>query len=147
MTRVNDAVPPVDALAIAAILVEYCYLVDHGRAAECPSLFAPNASLTFGAGTSKPITLAGIEAIRGFFENRQAQTHVTTRHIPSNFRMTARTDGKIEVDSILSLYRSEDAAHEPIAPVIADVHDVLSRSQDGFWKIETRVIAPIFVKA
>jgi len=147
MTREKDTVSPVDALAIAAILTEYCYLVDHGRAAECQLLFASKSTLTFGAGTSRPMTLAGIEAIRGFFQTRQTQTHVTTRHIASNFRVTARADGNIEADSILSLYRSEVAAHEPTAPVIADVHDVLSRSPDGLWQIETRVIAPIFVES
>ena len=66
--------------ALSSKSLEFGYLVDHGRASECSTLFTPDAKLIFAAGSPRPGTIEGIEAIRAFLASRQAQLQVTTRH-------------------------------------------------------------------
>ena len=142
-----DPIDPIDALAISSISAEFGYLVDHGRAAECEFLFTPDAKLVFGTGSPKPGTLAGIEAIRAFLVNRQSLTHVTTRHIATNFRFTPLDQGKVECQSLLTVFRSEDETRQPIVSVLCDITEIFLCDSTDTWKIEQRVTTPIFAKS
>jgi hypothetical protein len=140
----RGVVAPEDALAIAANIVEFAYLVDHGRATECERLFADDAKLTFGPGSPKPGTLDGIEAIKGFLAFRQAQTQVTTRHVMTNFRFMLADDGRISAYSLLTLFRSEDESRQPNVTFVADIDEIYSRQEDGKWRVQERLITPVF---
>ena len=87
-----------------------------------------------------------MEAIRNFLTARQAQTHVTTRHLASNFRMKRLGDERVEVESLLTVFRSDDETRQPIVTVVADVLEVYFRGEDGAWWIEARLTTPIFAK-
>ena len=142
----ETTIPAADALAIANASAEFGYLVDHGRAEECAGLFTADAQLIFGPGSPKPGTLAGMEAIRGFLVARQAQTHVTTRHFASNFRMRQSASDTVEVESLLQVYRSDDASRLPVIGSVCDVLETYRRSAVGRWLIQQRTTLPIFVK-
>ncbi len=131
---------------VSAISSEFGYLVDHGRAIECAELFAPDARLVFGPGTPRPGTLEGVDAIRTFLSNRQAQTHVTTRHVATNFRMAAEGEGVV-LESLLTVFRSDDASRVPAVSVVAAVRERFTRTASGAWQIQERSTTPIFLHA
>ena len=139
-------ISPADALAISLVSADFGYLVDHGRATECAGLFTADAKLIFGPGSPKPGTLDGIEAIRAFLVARQAQTHVTTRHIATNFRMHQSAPDVTEVESLLQVFRSDDESRLPVIGSVSEVLETYSRSHSGQWLIQQRTTTPIFVK-
>lgn len=134
-----------DRFAASDLVQHFFLLVDQGRAAETAALFTHDATLTFGPGSPKPGTVAG-EAIPGAMVARQAQTHVTTRHVLSNIAVTSRADGGLDVYSLLTLFRSEDDTCDTIPASVADIRDVLVREAAG-WRIASRLISPIFNRA
>lgn len=139
-------ISPADALAISSASAEFGYLVDHGRATECECLFAADAKLIFGPGLPKPGTLEGIEAIRAFLVARQAQAHVTTRHIATNFRMHPTAPDEVKVESLLQVFRSDDDTRLPVMSSVSEVLEIFSRSGHGPWLIQQRTTTPIFIK-
>ena len=143
----TQEVSPGDALAITSLSAEFGHLVDHGRATECEALFTADSRLVFGPGTPKPGTLAGLEAIRAFLTARQAQTHVTTRHVASNFRAVRLEGGDLELRSLITVFRSDDESRQPSIGTVADIFEIFRRDPDGSWKILERVTIPIFVKS
>ena len=143
----HEVVSPADALAISALSAEFGYLVDQKRATECEGLFAVDADLIFGPGSPKPGTLAGVEAIRGFLVARQALMHVTTRHVATNFRFEAQTDGSVKVTSLLTVFRSDDETREASVALVCDVAEVFTREAGGSWRIQERLTTPIFARS
>jgi ketosteroid isomerase-like protein len=131
--------------AVTDVVHRFFHLVDAGRAAETAALFTPDATLTFGPGAPKPGTVAGAD-IPAAMTARQAQTHVTTRHVLSNLIVTPQAEGAIAVRSLLTLFRSEDAGRDSYPASVADIDDLLVRTGDG-WRICARTITPIFNRA
>ncbi len=140
--------PPCPALllTLSALSAEFGYLVDHGRATECAALFAPEARLIFGPGSPRPGTLEGMEAIGAFLTARQAQTHVTTRHVATNFRL--EWDGGMEatLDSLLTVFRSDDATRQPVVSIVADIREHFTLDEEGLWCIQERMTTPVFLQ-
>ena len=134
-----------ELLTLSGISAEFGYLVDHGRAVECAQLFASEAKLIFAAGSPKPGTFEGIEAIRGFLIARQAQTHVTTRHQATNFRMQWDGGSEATLDSLLTVFRSDDETRQPLVSVVVDIHEVFTQSTAGDWLIRERRTTPVFI--
>ncbi len=120
-------------------------LVDEGRAAETRHLFTPDATLTFGPGAPKPGTIAGSD-IPAAMEARQAQAHVTTRHVLSNLAVSRIAKGEIQVRSLLTLFRSENESRDTYPASVADIDDRLIQTAEG-WRIRARTITPIFNRA
>lgn len=131
-----------DRLAITDVVQRFFRLVDHGRAAETAALFTHDATLTFGPGSPKPGTVAG-EAIPPAMAARQAQAHVTTRHVLSNIEVSLGEDGGAQAYSLLTLFRSEDESRDTLPASVADIEDHLVRTGDG-WRIRARLITPVF---
>jgi len=131
-----------DASAMEAIIIEFGYLVDAGRAAECPKLFAQDAQLVFAEGSPKPGTFEGSDAIRGYFDARQAATHVITRHIITNIRLESKPNGQVEASYFITLYRSEDGSRKAAVAMVANMVDVFSPDPAGGWIIKHRTVAP-----
>jgi hypothetical protein len=135
-----------ELLTLSGMSAEFGYLIDHGRATECAKLFAADARLIFGPGSPRPGTIEGIEAIREFLVARQSQTHVTTRHQATNFRMQ-RDGAEAELQSLLTLFRSDEEQPQPVVSVVADIHERFVRSAAGEWLIRERRTLPIFIRA
>lgn len=131
-----------DRLAASDVVHQFFYLVDQGKAADVAALFTADATLTFGPGSPKPGTVEGA-AIPAAMAARQAQAHVTTRHVLSNVIATAQPHGAIAVYSLLTLFRSEDESRDTVPASVADINDVLVQD-GGVWKIRSRLISPIF---
>lgn len=134
-----------DRLAAIDLVNRFFFLVDKGRAAETAALFAADGSLTFGPGSPKPGTVAGGD-IPAAMTARQAQTHVTTRHVLSNQAVTPLDDGTIAVYSLLTLFRSEDETRDSYPASIADIDDILVRV-GADWRIKARTVSPVFNRA
>ncbi len=134
-----------DRLAITDVVHRFCWLVDHGRAAEIGALFTADARLTFGPGTPNPGTIEG-PAIAAMMAARQTQTHITTRHIMTNLAFAPTADGKVAVHSILTFYRSDDDSRDTRVAIVADIDEVYAKV-DGGWLIAERTVTPIFSRA
>ena len=139
-------ISPTDALAISTSSASFGHLVDQGRATACEHLFLPEAKLIFGPGSPKPGELVGLEAIRRFLEARQAQTHVITRHLATNFRFELDGPERVRLQSILTVFRSDDEGRAPTVSVVADVHEVFARDAGGEWRILERLTVPVFAR-
>ncbi len=135
-----------ELLTLSGISAEFGYLVDHCRAGECARFFAPDAQLIFAAGSPKPGTIEGIEAIRSFLIARQAQMHVTTRHQATNFRMHWDGGSEATLDSLLTVFRSDDETRQPVVSIVADIHEVFTQSTPGNWLIRKRKTTPVFIR-
>ena len=133
---------PEDRLAITDVAHRFCWLVDHGRAAEIGALFTEDGRLTFGPGTPNPGTIEG-PAITVMMTARQSQTHVTTRHVMTNLAFAASADGKVAVHGILTFYRSDDETRDTRVASVADIDEVYVK-RDGIWRIASRTVTPIF---
>jgi hypothetical protein len=103
--------------------------------------------MIFGAGSPKPGTLDGLEAIRAFLTARQAMTNVTTRHVATNFRLEWDGGAEARLASLLTVFRSDDATRQPIVSVVCDIEEIFARDEAGSWRIKERVTRPVFVDA
>ena len=124
--------------AIETVLIEWAWLIDHGRAAEAAVLFTADAEQSIAG-----VVASGIAAISAGLQRRGAMVQRTSRHVVSNVRLEPAPDGEVAVSSILTLYRSDDAARPARPIMVADVADVFRRSDDG-WRIRMRTVSPVF---
>ena len=131
-------------LALSDLSAQFGHYVDQGRATDCAVLFSDNARLVFAQGSPKPGTLVGIEAIRGFLAGRQALTHVTTRHLATNFRLQSLSENEAQLDSLLTVFRSDDASREPVVSVVCDIRERFVLTEAGDWLIAERTTTPVF---
>lgn len=131
-----------DQLDLAALVNRSFWLIDNGRAGEAAQLFAADASLTFGPGAPMVGTISGPQ-IAAAMAARQAQAGVTSRHVLSNALVSDEGEGRAEVRSLLTLFRTADADLSPIVRSVADVIDACVK-QDGAWRIAARQILPVF---
>ena len=123
---------------VEAVLVEWSWLIDHGRAEEAAVLFTPDAEQSIAG-----VTARGIEAIAQGLKRRAGMTGRTSRHVISNLKLSMSSDTTVAANWILTLYRSDDA-NKPARPVlVGDVEDVFRKQADG-WKISSRKIVPVF---
>lgn len=134
-----------DRLAAVDLVDRFFWLVDTGRASETAQLFCSDGSLTFGPGSPKPGTVSGADLAPAMVA-REAQTHVTTRHVITHPNVAANADGSITVNSLLTLFRSEDAGRDTYPTSVADIEDILVR-EGGEWRIKARTISPVFNRA
>ena len=140
----RDAVA--ELMILSGMSADFGFLVDQGRATECEKLFTANARMIFAAGSPKPGTLEGLDAIRTFLTARQAQTHVTTRHVATNFRLEWDGGDEARLGSLITVFRSDDAGRMPVVSIVADIEEVFNRDPGGAWLIQERVTKPVFLR-
>lgn len=138
---------PADRTEIEDLLKQFYRLVDTGRADETPALFTSDARLTFGAGAPQPGTIEGAAIAKAMHARAQLQ-NVMTRHVLTNFAFEPLGQDRVSVYTLLTLYRHDgplpEGALPPTTPAsIADVHEIVVRTEDG-WRIHERTIEPIF---
>jgi ketosteroid isomerase-like protein len=123
---------------IEAVLMEWSWLIDHGRAQEAAALYTQDAEQSIAG-----VTASGIEAIAQGLKRRAEMTGRTSRHVISNLRLAIAADATVDVTWILTLYRSDDA-NKPAKPIlVGDVLDRFRKEATG-WKIRSRKVVPVF---
>ena len=132
-----------DRIAIGDCIHHFYALVDGGKASRTVELFTPDATLTFGLGSPKPGKIEG-PAIAEAMAAREAQTSAFTRHAISNLRFL-KTDGGIDVQYLLTLYRSDDESRVSTPAFVADV-DERWMLTGPIWQIAARTILPAFFR-
>jgi hypothetical protein len=123
---------------IEAVLMEWSWLIDHGRAQEAAVLFTRDAEQSIAG-----VTASGIEAIAQGLKRRAEMTGRTSRHVISNLRSSVSSDATVDATWILTLYRSDDADKPAKPMMVNDVQDTFRKEADG-WKISSRKIVPVF---
>jgi hypothetical protein len=130
-----------DAEAIRALIVEFHYLVDHGRASECLGLLAPTAKLIFGPGTPNPGTIEGLEAIETFLRTRE-KAPIKTRHLLGQTRFTAEDANNVVTTTLLTLFRSPGSEDPNVPAAIADLVERYVRTDAG-WRLSVREVQSV----
>ena len=125
------------------LAVKAFWLIDHGRAAEVSNLFARDAVLAFGEYAPFAGETKGIEAITAFFNTRQANTAMTTRHSLANLMVLSDSESEVSVTYLMTAHRGTTPGGKPDVSFVADVSDTYVRQGDR-WLIGHRLVDPIF---
>jgi hypothetical protein len=127
---------------IEAMLVEWAWLIDHGRAHEAIAFFTPEAEQTIQGDTAK-----GIAAIGERLRRRAAMQQRTSRHVIGNLRLLPESDTSVRGSWILTLYRTDGAADSAVPHMVCDVEDTYTLTAEQVWKIASRRVVPVFAAA
>lgn len=124
--------------------VDYGRLVDFGQAAQVANLFTEDGVCELSAGRFE-----GIGQIRAFFEKRQAQTDVVSRHVMTNMTVDVHDADQASGLVYLTFYRVpwDRGGPAPLGPpsYIGSYADKYRRTPAG-WRIASR-IASIALKS
>jgi ketosteroid isomerase-like protein len=127
-----------DRVAIEALVVEYAYLLDHGRAAELAMLFTED-----GIFETLGMRAVGRAAIAAYYVRREPRT---TRHISTNLRLVFETPDRASGTRTILYYRGEGAG--PPSPAkpgsVGEYSEVFQRGADGKWRFASRVNKLVF---
>ena len=121
----------------------FFWLIDHGRAAEVVEFFAPEGIFEFGERAPNAGRFSG-EELKTFFEARQANKTMFTRHVISNFVFSESEEGELSATFLMTVYRCAGPGQAPEVMFVSDVADRYQRC-DGEWKIAHRLIDPVVV--
>lgn len=135
------ALAPQDAEAIRALIVEFHFMVDRGRASEAAALFTADAELVFAPGTPHPGVIAGIDAIAAWLEARQSAP-VTTRHLLGPTRFERRSEDEVATSTLLTLFKSPGGENPNVPAALADLEEVFVRTPAG-WRQRRREVRPV----
>jgi len=129
-------------LEISRLLAEFWHDVDNNWGASAHQYFTTDAVFTTSIGRTRQ----GLEAIREFYDSRQARGPRVARHLVSNLRVERRSTDEAIAHWILVLYANDG---EPVLPseppiMVADVVDECRRQPDGSWKFASRTITALF---
>lgn len=119
---------------------EYWYDVDTNSGRTAHAFYVANGTFTIGEKVFE-----GRDEVNRFYIWRQNRGARTSRHVYTNPRVSNLTETTARFECIMSLYAQDG---EPIleskpAIMIADVINDYAL-QDGAWKLESRVLRPIF---
>ncbi|WP_433598275.1 nuclear transport factor 2 family protein [Nocardia sp. CA-135953] len=117
--------------------VDYGRLVDFGQAAKVAELFTDDGVCELSAGRFE-----GIEQIRAFFEKRQGQTDVVSRHVMTNIAVEVQDADHATGLVYLTFYRVVWTGEGP-APLgppsfVGSYADSYRRTPEG-WRFESRI--------
>ena len=72
---------------------------------------------------------------------------VITRHLATNFRLEWTGGPEARLESLLTVFRSDDATREPVVSVVADVQEVFfTRHEGDTWHgFRKRLTKPVFI--
>jgi len=134
-----------DRVAIEQLVVEYSYLLDHGRATELAALFTPDAVFD---NPNLKLHAVGREAIAAYYAKRAKEPR-TTRHITTNLRLVFDTPDQARGTRTILYYRGDGAGPPfPAAPGSVDEYvELFQRGVDGRWRFASRASTLIFSSA
>jgi hypothetical protein len=125
---------------IEALVVEFAWLVDHGRAAELPDLFTPD-----GVFLATGIELRGREALEARFSTRGARQDRTSRHVCTNLRIEMDGADRARGTVVLINYRHDGEGMGPPVPLlVGEWDDEYARGADGRWRFASRRLSRVF---
>ncbi|WP_160573514.1 nuclear transport factor 2 family protein [Actinomadura physcomitrii] len=117
--------------------VDYGRFVDFGQAAKVAELFTDDGVCELSAGRFE-----GIDQIRAFFEKRQQQTDVVSRHVSTNITIDVHDADRATGLVYLTFYRvvHQGDGPAPLGPpsFIGSYSDEYRRTPDG-WRFASRI--------
>lgn len=123
-----------DRLAIADLLTEFGWRVDHGKADTVAELFMEDGFIS-----TPRFELRGRDAIDKHFRARAGGDERITRHVWTNLKLTRMDKQKVKAETIVQTYvahgNTPDAAREL---VVGDSIDIVERDTDGHWRFAER---------
>lgn len=125
-----------DRIAIEKLVMEFSYLLDHGRADEVARLFTPEAVFE---NPRQGLRLVGRPSISDYYA-RRARDSRTTRHVSTNLRIVFETPDRAAGTRLVTYYRG-DGAGRPFAAEPASVGEyteIFVRGDDGQWRFALR---------
>jgi ketosteroid isomerase-like protein len=134
-----------DRVAIEQLVVEYSYLLDHGRATELAALFTPDAIFD---NPNLKLHAVGREAIAAYYARRAVEPR-TTRHITTNLRLAFDAPDRARGTRTILYYRGDGAGPPfPAAPgSVGEYVELFKRGPDGRWRFASRASTIIFSSA
>ncbi len=134
------AISPDVRAAIAVLVTEHTWLIDHGRADEISALYTEDGKM-LGVGPD----LVGREAIAVWSEKRAAMRDRTSRHCCTNLRLVPVSEHEVRGTMILTVFRHDGTGSGPALPLlVGDYDDLYRRGADGTWRFAERRITPAF---
>lgn len=130
--------------AATSIVHGIAALIDHGNASQAKVFFSKEGSLYFEGDGPNSGEIKGYDNVAKFFEAREKNDCLKTRHVISNLRICSRSDSRILVQYICTVYRSTSSNPSDFTYFICDAEDQFIK-ENGDWKILRRHINPIFV--
>jgi len=125
-----------DHVAIAALLTEFYWRMDHPGSGSVADLFTYDGTIV-----TPRFQVAGREAIALWFAGRPSRM---TRHSSANLRITEEP-GEVLVDAYLTTAAAPATPGSGGAEVmINETHDVVVRDADGGWCFAARRLTSVF---
>lgn len=131
-----------DRVAIEQLVIEYSYLLDHGRATELAALFTPDGVLEI---PNLRLQAVGREAIADYYARRAGEPR-TTRHISTNLRLVFDTPDRATGTRTILYYRGDGAGPPfPAEPgSVGEYVELFARGADGRWRFASRRSSLLF---
>jgi hypothetical protein len=129
-----------DHLALARLVTEIAWRIDHGKADTVHELFVHEGEMDLGQ-----TSLKGREKIREWGRERVKATY-TTRHACMNMRFIADGDDRAEGTTLLIQYLDEgDGRGTTLPRAIGEDRDRFMRTEQG-WRFVSRSFEQFFVR-
>lgn len=130
-----------DHMAIADLLSEFSWRVDHGEADRVVELFVEDGTIT-----TPMFTLTGRDEIARQFGERAKDKDRLSRHFWSNLRLQPLADGRVQAQTAVQTYIGTGPA--PTAPenlVVGDSIDIVEKDEGGVWHFAERRLVVAFM--
>jgi len=129
-------------LAIADLIAEFAYLIDHDRSDEVADLFTEDGSYGRISGERS----VGRDALKRVYAARSARGVRTARHLFTNVRLAFESNDLVRGTCILLLFAEDGLPPLPAeVNLVSDYEDVFRRSDDGRWRFASRTVRHVFV--
>lgn len=139
-----DQSTPILVNTITDIIHGIAALIDGGSASQAANHFSKESTLHFDGSGPNTGELCGHEAVATFFQQREMNKELASRHIITNLRITMPQNGKVIASYICNVYRGTAGNVSEFSHFICDVTDQFVQ-ENGQWKICHRYVNPIFV--
>jgi len=127
-----------DHIALARLVTELVWRIDHGRADEVHELFTNDGEMILG-----PTSLRGRSELKEWGRARHG-TSFRTYHVCTNMRFLHTSDTQAEGTTTLTLYMAEAASTSQTIPsAVGEYKDRFERTPEG-WRFVSRRSDPTF---
>ena len=122
--------------------VNYWHDVDRNWGREAHNFYLEDGVFVIG-----DKTMAGRDAVAGFYRWRQGRGERTARHLVSNFRVASANGGRVTFECVMCLYAADGRPVLESRPAImmADVVSECVADRDGQWRYASHRLTPIFM--
>jgi hypothetical protein len=130
------------AYALTTLEIDYWHDVDHNWGRTAPEFYLEDGIFSIG-----DKQMVGRDAVRAFYQWREARGDRTARHQVTNFRVRATDVRHATLECLMCLYAADGSPVLDSRPaiMIADVTARCVRSDDGRWRMAAHDLKPIFM--